>query len=62
MPAILRKEDHEAWLSGTMDEARAALQPYPGDLMLAYKVSTGVNTPKNDDESLIEPIAEAKRA
>jgi putative SOS response-associated peptidase YedK len=23
MPAILHKEDHEAWLTGTIDEARA---------------------------------------
>jgi hypothetical protein len=54
MPAILRKEDCDAWLGGTMDEARAALRQYPADLMTAYPVSTRVNTPKNNDEKLIE--------
>jgi putative SOS response-associated peptidase YedK len=37
-----------------MDEARAALRQYPADLMTAYPVSTRVNTPKNNDEKLIE--------
>jgi putative SOS response-associated peptidase YedK len=55
MPAILRREDHEAWLHGTKEEARAVLAQYPADLMDAYPVSTRVNSPKNDDEQLIEP-------
>ena len=54
MPAILRKEDCDAWLGGTMDEARTALRQYPADLMTAYPVSTRVNTPKNNDKKLIE--------
>ena len=57
MPAILRSEDYEAWLSGTIDEAHATLVPYPADLMVACAVSTRVNTPKNNDASLIEPVA-----
>jgi putative SOS response-associated peptidase YedK len=56
MPAILRHEDHEAWLRGTTDEARAALVQYPADLMVAYAVSNRVNAPKNNDPSLIEPV------
>jgi putative SOS response-associated peptidase YedK len=55
MPAILRVEDHEAWLGGTPQEARAVLAPYPADLMLAYPVSTRVNAPKNNDRTLIVP-------
>jgi putative SOS response-associated peptidase YedK len=58
MPAILREEDHEAWLSGSLDDARAALRPYADDLMLAYPVSPRVNSPKNDDEALIQPLTE----
>jgi len=61
MPAILREEDHEAWLSGTVDEARAALRQYPDDLMLAWPVSSRVNSPRNDDESLTLPLPEAAR-
>jgi putative SOS response-associated peptidase YedK len=55
MPAILRVEDHEAWLGGTLEQARGALAPYPADLMLAYPVSTRVNAPKNNDPTLIVP-------
>jgi putative SOS response-associated peptidase YedK len=59
MPAILRREDHEAWLSGTTDEARAVLKPYPSELMVAYEVSPRVNSPKNNDERLLEPAKAA---
>jgi len=57
MPAILRKEDQEAWLTGSVDEARLALKPYDAGLMVAYEVSPRVNSPKNDDPGLIEPAA-----
>jgi putative SOS response-associated peptidase YedK len=57
MPAILRREDHEAWLKGTTEEARAVLTPYPSDLMVAHKVSTRVNSVRNNSPELIEPIA-----
>jgi putative SOS response-associated peptidase YedK len=56
MPAILRKEDHEAWLGGTADEARGALQQYTADLMYAYAVSSKVNSPKNNAPDLLEPV------
>ena len=59
MPAILREEHHEAWLSGNLDEARAALRPYPDDMMVAWPVSARVNSPKYDDESLTRPLPEA---
>jgi putative SOS response-associated peptidase YedK len=59
MPAILREEDHEAWLSGNPDEAYAVLRPYPDELMVAWPVSPRVNSPKNDDESLTFPLPEA---
>jgi putative SOS response-associated peptidase YedK len=56
MPAILRRKDHEAWLSGSLDEARSALGQYPADLMVAYPVTAAVNSPKNDSPSNIEPL------
>jgi putative SOS response-associated peptidase YedK len=55
MPAILRKEDREAWLTGSVEEARARLVQYPADLMVAYPVGPRVNKPENDDEKLLEP-------
>jgi putative SOS response-associated peptidase YedK len=48
MPAILRREDHQVWLSGTQDEAMACLSPYPEDRMQAHAVSRAVNSPVND--------------
>ena len=56
MPAILQSADIEAWLTGSTDEARAALKPYPDDLMHAQKVSTRVNSPKNNDAKLLESV------
>ena len=56
MPAILREEDHEAWLAGTLDDARRVLQPYAEDRMWAWTVSPRVNTAKNDDEELTHPV------
>jgi len=56
MPAILRMEDVETWLTGTPEQAKAALIQFPGEALLAYKVSPRVNTPKNDDETLMEAI------
>jgi putative SOS response-associated peptidase YedK len=55
MPAILRLEDRAAWLEGSLEEARAALVPYPADLMVAYEVSSRVNSVKNNSPDLIEP-------
>jgi putative SOS response-associated peptidase YedK len=55
MPAILAHTDHDAWLSGSMEEAKAALQPYPQEMLVAHQVSTRVNSAKNNDEKLIEP-------
>jgi len=56
MPAILRTEDVEAWLTGTPEQAKAVLVQYPGEQLHAHKVSTRVNSPKVDDEKLLEAI------
>lgn len=56
MPALLAKEDREQWLVGPGAEAKAALKPYPQECMVAYQVSTRVNTPRNNDPTLIEPV------
>jgi putative SOS response-associated peptidase YedK len=45
-------------LSGSIDEARKVLQPYPAELMTAYRVRPLVNNSKNKGgDELIEPIA-----
>ena len=56
MPAIVGAADRDAWLRGSTEEARAVLKQYPADLMDAYEVSTRVNSVKNDDPGLINPV------
>jgi putative SOS response-associated peptidase YedK len=59
MPAILAEADHERWLAGAKDEAKAALRPYPDEQLLAWPVSRRVNNPRlPNDASLIEPLRE----
>jgi putative SOS response-associated peptidase YedK len=57
MPAILSREMRDVWLYGSAANAAAALVPYPGDKLVAYAVSARVNSPANNDENLIEPLA-----
>ena len=59
MPAILHMEDVEMWLTGTPEQARAALVQYPDDQLRAHKVSPRVNSPKNDDATLVDAIQES---
>ncbi|HTT42266.1 MAG TPA: SOS response-associated peptidase [Steroidobacteraceae bacterium] len=59
MPAILRSEDHDAWLNGTLDEAKGVLKPYSAELMVAYEVSTQVNSVRNNFPALLQPIDQA---
>lgn len=51
MPAILSRDDEEAWLSGSVDEAWAALKQYPSELMQSIPCAS----PKAGQEPL--PLA-----
>jgi putative SOS response-associated peptidase YedK len=53
MPAILERANHEAWLTGKPTEAQALLRQYPADLMLAWPVSSRVNSPRNQGPGLV---------
>lgn len=59
MPAILRREDEDAWLSKDSDAARlmGMLEAYPADAMEAYPVSRAVNSPAHDGAELVQPAA-----
>lgn len=57
-PAILRREDLDAWLGGAADEAFACLRPYPDELRSAWPVSTRVNSPRHEGPELLERLAE----
>ncbi|MEE8189595.1 MAG: SOS response-associated peptidase [Kiloniellales bacterium] len=58
MPVILGEADFDSWLApGTAREAaRALLKPCAPEALVCYRVSARVNSPANDDLTLIEPL------
>ncbi len=52
-PAILAPADHETWLAGNSDEARATLRPAATGMLSAHPVSTRVNSPRHQGPELI---------
>ena len=62
MPAILALEAWPQWLGEEpADEARlkSLLAPYPSKEMICWLVSPRVGNVRNNDSSLIEPVAAA---
>jgi putative SOS response-associated peptidase YedK len=62
MPVVLKPEFSPAWLGEEptpVQELKAMLAPYPSDGMICWPVSPRVGNVKNNDPSLIEPIAAA---
>ena len=57
MPVILSPDEYDQWLDPESGDGRELLKPYPSDEMEHLPVSTRVNIVRNDDRSLIEPIA-----
>jgi putative SOS response-associated peptidase YedK len=58
-PAMLTAAGCRIWLSGTAEQGRELLQPYPDDLLIAWPVSRRVNSPSSNDEKLIQPVENA---
>src|SRR6201987_3710031 len=57
MPVILPERHHAAWLGETDNgNLKELLLPYPADEMRMWEISPRVNSPKNDDPSLWEPL------
>ena len=60
MPAALNPHAWPMWLGEQPADAprlKALLAPYPSDNMISWPVSPRVGNVKNNDPSLIEPIA-----
>jgi putative SOS response-associated peptidase YedK len=55
MPVILAPSDYLRWI-GEEPDPRSLMRQFPADLMRMWPISTRVNTPENDDASIIEPI------
>src|SRR5262249_35282269 len=53
MPLVLEPEKVGEWLNGT-DES--LIKPAADGILTAHKVSTRVNSPKNNDPGLVEPL------
>ncbi len=54
MPAILTTEMEKVWISDEpLEEILHLLQPYDAKEMNAYPVSSRVNSPKNNDISIL---------
>jgi putative SOS response-associated peptidase YedK len=59
MPVILPPEAWARWLgeeAADRGELQSLLKPHPAERMKAYSISTRVNSVKNDDAGLIEPM------
>jgi len=56
MPAILRREQRELWLLGARETADTALAAYASERLIAYPTSSRVDSPHNNDETLLEPL------
>jgi len=60
MPVLLPPARWEAWLDPSYDDVPALqelLVPAPDTLLTAYEVSTEVNSVRNNDATLIEPLS-----
>lgn len=56
MPAILAPEALDTWLNAPAAEARMVLATCPADIMDAYRISSRVNSPRNNGQELLEPV------
>jgi putative SOS response-associated peptidase YedK len=59
MPVILKAEDYPLWLSEEEKhpgELQHLLTAYPAEEMIAYPVSTNVNSPANESPQNVEPL------
>lgn len=64
MPVILDPADLGLWLDPEVsgrERLEAVLGPFDPSGMIAYPVSRRVNSPANDDPSIVEPQGEAER-
>jgi putative SOS response-associated peptidase YedK len=62
MPVILGPDVWPEWLGeepANPARLKAVLEPYPAEEMACWPVSTRVGNVKNNDASLIEPVAPA---
>ena len=57
MPVWLQVGQIDDWMAASTDDAMALLLASQAPAMEAYRVSRAVNTPRNNTEGLLEPVA-----
>jgi len=60
MPVILTREAEKTWLDPRITEPERLLpllRPFPAERMATYRVSPRVNSPKNDDRGIVDPLS-----
>jgi putative SOS response-associated peptidase YedK len=60
MPVILAPKDFDRWLSSFDPDPRDLLRPYPAAPLTMWPISMRVNSPENDDPSIIEPVEQLR--
>ncbi len=61
MPVIVPPAQYERWLDVAQVEVGDLLVPFPADQMTWYPVSTRVNSVRNDDAQLLDPLGDGAR-
>jgi putative SOS response-associated peptidase YedK len=59
MPLVLEERDWRLWLGEEVGDPKRLLRPAPDGTLKAWPVSTRVNSPRNNDASLIAPERQA---
>ena len=55
MPVILREDEYDRWVG--KEHTTDLLRPFDAAGMEAYKVSSAVNSPKNDNPECVQPVS-----
>lgn len=56
MPVIVAPDAYEQWLDPAATDVEALIAPYAAHAMTFWPVSTRVNSVKNDDAALLDPV------
>lgn len=56
MPVILPEDAYKRWLSPVEADPRDLLYPFPAGNMRMWPIATRVNSPKNDDPDILNPL------
>jgi putative SOS response-associated peptidase YedK len=51
---FLASDNHDSWLTG--NAGKEILVPYPPELMTDWPISTRVNSPRNNDPAIVDPM------